>query len=315
MTLRSWLLGSLLLAFSPLAPDVALSQDYPTKPIRIYTAEAGGNADITARLIADHADLGQQVVVVNHPSVVAAQTVAEADPDGYSLLVLGKSFYLAPIFQDTTPYDPVGDFTPVARLTSAPNVLVTHPSLPDTVGGIIALAKAQPGVLNYATGASGGAGHLAAELFKNLAGIDMVRVVYKGGGPSMAGVMGNESQLTFGPPAQVQPGLGSGKLRAVAVTSAEPSDVMPGLPAMSQFLPGFEMTSTQGIWTTANTPAPIVDRLNQEIKRILGLPDVAKQLLDQGADAAHSSPEEFAEEIKVDIALTKKLMEGSDEKK
>jgi tripartite-type tricarboxylate transporter receptor subunit TctC len=302
--------GLILLALGTV-PIAAHAQQYPTKPIRIYTAEAGGNADITARLIADHAKLGQPMIVVNKPSLVSIQTVADAPADGYSLLVLGKSFYLAPIFQATTSYDPVKGFVPVSKLTTAPNVLVVHPSLPATVPEIIALAKAKPGVLNYATGASGGAGHLAAELFKDLAGIDMVRIVYKGGGPSMIGVMSNESQLAFGPPAQVAPMVESGKVKAIAVTSLTPSEVMPGLPTIASVLPGYEMTSTQGIWATANTPPEIVEKLNQEMKRILELPEVKKQILTQGADATYTTAKAFDDEIKADIAVTKKLMTDS----
>ncbi|WP_163271757.1 Bug family tripartite tricarboxylate transporter substrate binding protein [Chelativorans alearense] len=311
MKSRTRLGVSLALALSALVPAVASGQDYPSKTITIYTAAAEGNADVTARLIATHADLGQPVVVVNQPSVLSAQQVAQADPDGYSLLVLGKSFYLAPIFQADTPYDPIAQFAPISKITSTPNIMVVHPDLPDTVEGVIAKAKAEPGAFNYATGASGGTAHLAAALLLDLTGIEMERVIYRGGGPSMVGVMSNESQLSFGTPAQVGPLVEAGNLKAIAVTSRNPSSVAPDLPTVAETVPGFQMTSIQGFWTTAGTPQPIIDKLNKEVERILNLPEVKDILQKIGADADHSMPQDFAAEMKEDIETTKRLMAGN----
>jgi tripartite-type tricarboxylate transporter receptor subunit TctC len=303
--------AALAMAMAALLPALAVAQDYPTKPIQLYTAQPEGTADITARLIAQYADLGQPIVVNNRASALAAQEVASAEPDGYSVLILGKSFYLAPIFQET-PYDPVTQFAPVAKVSSSPNILVTHPDMPATVDEIVALLKSKPGEINYATGASGGAAHLAAQQFMQLADVEMERVVYDGGGPSMVGVMSNESQLSFGTPSMVQSLVDAGKLRAVAVTSETPSEVVPGLPTLGEFLPGFVETSTQGIWVTAGTPPEVIAILNAEIGRVLALPDVKEKLLSLGSDVAFSTPDEFAAEISADIERTRALMEGSD---
>jgi len=310
MSLRTRLGASLLLAVVALVPSIVAAQNYPTKPIQIYTAQPDGTADITARIIAQHANLGQPMVVNNRSSVLAAQEVARATPDGHSLLILGKSFYLAPLFQDT-PYDPIKQFAPVAKVSSSPNVLVTHPDMPGTVEDLIALLKARPGEINYATGASGGAAHLAAQLFMELAGVEMERVIYDGGGRSMVGVMSNESQISFGTPSMVGALVESGKLRAIAVTSEGPSEVVPGLPPLAQSIPGFVETSTQGVWVTAGTPPEVIEKLNAEIGRILSLTEVKDTLLRLGSDVAFSTPAAFSAEIAADVERTSALMAAS----
>lgn len=307
MTLKPRMMMPIALALAALVPAAAMAQDWPTKEIIIYTASAEGNADITSRLIAEHADLGQPIVVVNQSSTISAQKVAQADPDGYSLLVLGSSFFLRPIFQDA-PYDPVKEFVPITKISSTPNVLVVHPDMPDTVQGIIDKAKAEPGVLNYATGGSGGTAHLAAMQLLDLGGIEMERVVYSGGGPSMIGVMSNESQLSFGTPGAVNSNVEGGNLKAVAVTSLEPSPSAPGLPTIAETLPGYEATSVQGLWTTAGTPDDVVQKLNAEVARVLALPEVQQILANIGADPAPTSSADFAQQIETQITNTRRMM-------
>ena len=285
----------------------ASAQDYPNKPVRILTGGAGSNADIISRLVAQgiSGPLGQQVIVDNRVSgVPLGSAAAKSPPDGYTLLVTSSSMWLLPFLQENVPFDPISDFAPVSLLVSSPNILVVHPSLPvKSVKEMIALAKARPGVLNYASGVDGATPHLAAELFKSLARVNIVKVNYKGGGPALTGVISGESHLMFATASAATPHIKSGRLRAVAVTSAEPSTLVPGLPTVaSAGLRGYEVVAMSGMFAPVKTPAAVINRLNQEIVRYLALPNTKAQLLNTGADAVSSSPEQFGAKVKAEMA-------------
>ena len=296
----------------------AHGQNYPNKPIRIITTEPAGAADIATRLItpALTASFGQQMVVDNRSgagSVSSIEGVAKSPPDGYTLLVHGSPVWLMPFMRDNVPWDPVKDFAPVTLAVTLPNILTVHPSLPvKSVKDLIALAKARPGELNYGSGSTGASNHLAAELFNAMAGVNMVRIPYKGGGPAVLGLIGGQVQLMFATAASVAPHIKSARLRAVAITSAEPSALFPGLPTVAATgLPGYSAETLYGVFAPANTPAAIVDRLNQEIARALGRAEVKERLFSLGIEAVGNSPQAFAAVIKSDMAKWGKVIKNA----
>ncbi len=289
------------------------AQSYPAKPIRIVTVAPGSANDIVARLIAQELRpvLGQTVVVDNR-GTIAAEIVARAPADGYTLLLYGSAVWLSPFIRSNTPYDPVKDFAPVTLVASSPNVLVVHPSLPvKSVRELIALAKARPGDLNYAAGSLGAAPHLAAELFKSMAKLNIVRVAYKGTGGSLIGLLSGEVELMFPTAGSVTPHIKSGKLRALAVTSLQPTALAPGLPVLAAALPGYESVSLNGMFAPARTPDPVIRQLNQEITRIMTRPEVKEKLVAAGTDAMATTPEEFAATIQSEMAKWGKLIRGA----
>ena len=292
---------------------VVCGQGYPNKPIRIVAAPAGGGNDFTARLIAQGLTgaVGQQVIVDNRGDIIAvrAQIVAKAPPDGYTLMAASNSLWLAPFMQDL-PYDPVKDFVPVSLTASSPNILVVHPSVAaNSVRDLIALARAKPGALNVATGPTGSPNHLAAELFTYMAGIKIVRIAYKGGGPALNALIGGEVQLLFASAGSVLPQLKSGRLRALAVTSTQASALAPELPTMAAAgLPGYQLVGIDCIVTTAGTPAAIVNRLSQEIARVVNRADVKEKFFITGVETVGSSPQELAAFIKSDMATWGKVI-------
>lgn len=286
--------------------NIANGQDFPNKPVRIVAGGIGGNGDFMARLIAQgiSGHLGQPVIVDNRGSgTIPGEIVSKSAPDGYTLLITSGSHWLGPLMQAGVPYDPVKDFLPVSWTNKQPNVLVVHPSLPvRSVKELIALAKARPKELNYSTGATGAPNHLAGELFNVLAGINIVRIPYKSSATEMVDLIGGQVQLTFGYPAPLAPHIKSGKVRALAVTSAGPSSLFPALPPIaSSGVPGYESLTITGIFAPARTPTPIVNRLSQEIGRFLKTAEAKERLLITGVEAVGSSPEEFEATIKADI--------------
>ena len=223
----------------------AAAEDYPNKPLRIVTSEAGGGNDVQARLIAQGLTLalGQQVVVENRPSgVIPGDIVSKAPPNGYTLLFYNNTFWIGPLIQ-RTPYDAVRDFAPVSVVAKGPNVLVVNPALPvKSVAELIALASAKPGELNYGSAGTGASNHLAAELFRTMARVDIVRINYKGAGPALTALLAGELQLMFPTAGAVTPHLRAGRVKALAVTSAEPTALFPGVPTVAASLPGYEST-------------------------------------------------------------------------
>ncbi|MBI4190231.1 MAG: tripartite tricarboxylate transporter substrate binding protein [Betaproteobacteria bacterium] len=312
-----FLLWSFLTSVMMMGAGMAAGQEYPSKLIRIVTGEAGGGSDLAARLIAQGltVNLSQQVIVENRPGaggVIAAQAVAKSPPDGYTLLSYSNVIWLAPLFGEV-PYDPVRDFSAVSLAVSAPNFIVVHPTLPaKSIRELIALAKAKPGALNYASGSAGGAQHLAGELFKTMAGINMVRISYKGGVSAVNSLIVGEVQVGFASSASVAAHVKSGRLRALAVTSARTSALVPDLPTVAASgLPGYEMTAKNGIFAPTGTPAAMVNRLSQNIARIVNRADVRGKLLISGGEPVGSSPEEFAATIRSEIARVSKLIKDA----
>jgi tripartite-type tricarboxylate transporter receptor subunit TctC len=293
-----------------LAPDITSAQSYPNKVIRIATAAVGSANDLVARIIAQELTrtLGQQVIVENRGGL-APEVVARASPDGYTLLFYGSSVWLLPLMRHEN-YDPVVDLAPVTLAVNSPNVVVVHPSLPvKSIKELIALAKARPGELNYAAGTLGASPHLSTELFKAMAGINVVRVAYKGTGPSVLALIAGEVHMMVAGLGSVAPHMASGKLRALAVTSAEPSKLTPELPTVAASgVPGYEASSLIGMFAPAKTPTVIISRLQQETLRGLSRPEVKEMLFRNGIEVIGSSPEDFASTVKADMAMLGKVI-------
>jgi tripartite-type tricarboxylate transporter receptor subunit TctC len=290
-------------------------QPYPTKPIRIVTAEPGGGNDFAARLIAPglSANLGQQVIIDNRPAgVIPGQTVAKAAPDGHTLLLTTSILWLLPLIQNV-PFDPVRDFVPIINAANTPNILVIHPSLPaKTVRELIALAKARPGELDYASGAIGSGSHLAAELFKSMAGVNIVRVPYRGAGPAVLGLVSGQVQLMFGTASSVRPHIVSNRLKPLGVTSAHRSAVYPELPAIAEVgLSGYQIVTPFTLFAPAGTPAIIVSRLHSEIAQVLKQNDVKQRFLAAGGEVVASSPEDLSAMMKADVARMSKVIKAA----
>ncbi len=292
-------------------------QDYPNKPVRVATAAPGGGNDFAARMIAQGltARLGQQVIVENRGGSVAvpAQMVAQGPADGYNLLFYGNPLWLLPLLRASVPYDVVKDFAPVALAARSPNTLVVHPSLPvSSLQAFIAFAKARPGQLNYATGQSGTTTHLAMELFKAMAGVNIVQIPYKGNAPALNDLIAGQTQVMLATAATVAPHISSGRLRALAVTSAQPSPLAPGLPTVAASgLPGYESESLYGMFAPSRTPAAIVKRLSQEITVVLGSADVKEKFLRSGVEVVVSTPEQLAAAVKADAARMGKVIKDA----
>jgi tripartite-type tricarboxylate transporter receptor subunit TctC len=291
------------------------AQAFPARPVRIVTAEVGGGSDFTARQIAQglSGSLGQQVIVENRPSgFIPGEIVSRAQPDGYTLLLFNTILWTAPLIQKA-PYDPVKDFSPVALIGSTPSVLVVNPSLPvKSVADLVALARSKPGELNYGSTGTGAANHLAAEMFKAMAGLDLVRVNYKGGSLALNGLIGGEIHLMFTTPITGAPHVRSGKLKVLAVTSAEPSALAPGVPTMAAAgLPGYESIATYGVFAPAKTPRTIIDRLNEAIVRLLNRPDVKERFFNTGMEIVAGSPERLAATMRSDVGRLGKMIKAA----
>jgi len=292
------------------------AQSYPNKPIRVVTSEPGGGADFAARLIAHGlADgMGQPVVVENRGgATIAPEIVAKAAPDAYTLVFQPNAMWILPLLRDDVPYDPIKDFSPIALTTTSPNILIVHPSVAaNSVRELIAMAKANPGKLNYGSSGTGTSTHLAGELFKSMAGVNIVRIPYKGGGATMTALLSGEVQLTFSSAGAVAPHLKSGHLKALAVTSARPSALMPGVPTVAESgLPGYESGNISGVLAPAKTPAGLIARLNREIVSVLSDVDVRKAFFDSGVEVVGSTPEELAAVIRSDMARMGKVIKDA----
>lgn len=305
-----------VIAAAPAGEAAAQTEKFPTKAIRIITAEIGGGNDYAARVISQGltAVFGQPVVIENRGGsvIVAAEFVAKAAPDGHTLLLYGSNMWILPFMRDQVPYDMFRDYAPVTLAVSSPSILVVHPSLPvKSAKDLIALAGTRPNELNYAA-APGGLIHIAAELFKAMAGVKMVHVAYKGGGPSLTALFGGEVQLMFPTAGTVAPHLNSGRLRALAVTSAKPSLLFPQLPTIAATgLPGYEAVSRFAVFAPARTPEAIVARLNQEIVRVLGKSDAIVKLNAAGQEPVASTPAQLTAVIKDEMATLGKVIRNA----
>jgi len=284
--------------------SAAFAQGYPAKVVRILTAEAGAGGDFSARLLANGLTplLGQPVIVENRGGLLPIDTVAKAKPDGYTLLLMGSTIWIAPLMQKTS-YDPAVDLAPVTLVATSTNILAAHPSLPvKSVKELVALAKASPGELNYGSGAAGSSSQMATELFKSMAGVNIVQVRYRGNGPAMLALTSGEIQVMIGNVNLVTPHRAAKRVRALAVTSAEPSKLAPDLPTVAATVRGYESLAKWVVFAPAGTPAAIVARLNQEAVRVLRAADVKEKLLNSGVEAVGSTPEELAADMRRETA-------------
>ena len=298
-----------------LASSLAPAQAYPVKPVRILTCEAGGTCDLSARVVAQALTerFGHQMVVENRGAasgLVAVQALTKAPADGYTLLFHSSPIWLMPFLQDNLPFDPVRDLVAVSLVTRAPLVLVVHPTLPvKSTKELLALARARPGELDYGSGATGAAPHLAAELFKSMGRVDIVRIAHRGTGTAVIDLIAGRIQLMFPVLATISPHLKAGKVRALAVTTREASALLPGLTTISaSALPGYDFSAIFGLFATAGTPPAIVTRLNQEIAAALHKPEARDRLFAAGMETVASSPQEFAERVKLDMSTLGKVI-------
>jgi tripartite-type tricarboxylate transporter receptor subunit TctC len=295
-------------------------QSYPAKPVRfIIGFSPGGPSDILTRLVGTKLSevMGQPFVFENRPGAggnIAGDAAAKSPPDGYTLL-MGNNSILATnaALYKNMPFDPVKDLDPVSLIAAQPNILVVHPSVPaKNVKELIALAKARPGELNYASSGSGAAAHLAAELFKSMTGTQMAHIPYKGAAPALADVLAGQCQLIFATSLSVQPHIRSGRLRPLAVTTAKRARANPELPTIAEAgVPGFEANTWHGIVVPARTPQPIVARLNTEINRVLQLPDVRERIEGLGGEILGGTPQQFAAYVQKEIPKWTKVVRES----
>jgi tripartite-type tricarboxylate transporter receptor subunit TctC len=290
----------LLLALSSLCAGASHAQQYPSRPLRIVAPFApGGSTDILARLVAQKLSegLGQQAIVDNRAgggSVIGTDIAAKSPPDGYTLLIVSTSTVTAPSLVRKLPYDTVRDFAQVIQLVSSPNVLTVHPSLPvKSVRELIAVARSRPGQVAFGSGGNGTSTHLGGEILKMMAGVDMVHVPYKGTGPATIALLSGDISWQLGAILSTMPLIKAGKLRAIAVSSARRSAVLPDVPPVADTLPGFEASPWTGVSAPAATPRDIIARLNAEIAKGFTAPDTRDRLARDGNDVVANSPEEF----------------------
>jgi tripartite-type tricarboxylate transporter receptor subunit TctC len=298
----------------------ASASAYPARAIRFISPFApGGSTDTLARLIGTKMaeSWGQPAVVENRPGAggtVGSDIVAKSPPDGYTLLLTSVSAHaINPALRQNLPYNPVQDFAAITQLASGNNILAVHPSLPvDTVKHLIALARTRPGQLTFASGGIGTPAHLAGELFKNLAQVDLVHVPYKGGGPAAIALMSGEVSLSFGSIITILPQVKNGKLKALAVSAAQRSLAMPDAPTVAEAgVPGFELNSWYGVLAPAGTPRDIVAKLNAGIVGILRSPYVRERLSGEGLEPGGTSPEQFAAYIEAEIRKWSRVVRRS----
>jgi tripartite-type tricarboxylate transporter receptor subunit TctC len=289
----------------------AHAQSFPAKPIRVVTTVSGGGNDLVARLVQPKIAerLGQQLIVDNRGSI-GMELVAHEKPDGYTLLIAGGNLWTLQFLRKQVGWDAERDFVPITLAGTLPNIVVVHPSLPvKSIRDLIALAKKRPGDLNYSSGTTGVSTHLAGELFNIMAHTNIVRVPYKGGGPSMNAVIAGEAQVSFPNAGTVSAHIHSGRVRALAVSTARPSALFPGLPTVaSAGVPGYEWIAMIGFFAPAKTPPAIVELLNRELTHALKGQDVEERLRMSGIEVSANTPSEFGALIKADIARTAKVI-------
>ena len=310
-TVKSWI-GLALAVTLGCSLNASAAESYPSKPVRIVTAAAGGGSDFATRLIAAPlgAALGQQFVVDNR-GLLAADVAAKAPPDGYTLLLSGATLWLLPFMRDSVASD-VSDFTPITMLTQTVNILVVHPTLPaESVRGLVRLAKERPGQLNFATSGTGNSVHIAGELFKAMTRSEIVRVNYKGATQALSDLISGQTQLMFAVPGSALPHVRTGRLRALAVTSTKPSPLVPDLPTVAAAVPGYESVSYLAVFAASGTPAAIVSRLHQEIARALQRPEVKEKFAAASMETMGSTPEATAALIRGETARMGKVIKAA----
>jgi tripartite-type tricarboxylate transporter receptor subunit TctC len=297
---------------------IAWAQTYPTRPVRIVVGfPPGGGADITARLIGQWLSerLGQQFVIDNRPgagSNIATEAVVRAPADGYTLLIVGTFNAFNATLYDKLNFNFIRDIAPVAGIIVVPNVMVVHPSFPaKTILEFIAYSKSNPGKVNMGSGTPGAAMHVSGELFKIMAGIDMVHVFYRGAGPTLTDLLAGQVQVSFPTmPASIEH-IRAGRLRALAVTTATRSDALPDIPTVGEFLPGYEGSNWYGLGVPKAAPAEIVNKLNKEVNAALDDPKMKARLADLGGTPLPGSPADFAKLIADDTEKWRKVIRAA----
>jgi len=296
----------------------AYAADYPQRPIRLIVPfAAGGGLEITARSIGQKLTekRGQSIVIDNRPgaaTIVGSEIAAKSSPDGYTLLMITTTFAINPSLYGKLPYDPVREFAPVTQINSVPNILVVNPSIPaHTVRELIALAKAKPGQLNYASAGSGTSPHLAAELFKTMAGIEMTHIPYKGIPPAVTDVIAGRVTMLMTTTISAAPHVKSGRLRALAITSPKRLAAMPDVPAIGETVPGYEADAFQGMVAPAGVPKEIVRQLADDIAAIVRLPEIRERIIADGAEPIGSTPEAFGAFLKKEMLKWGKVVKES----
>jgi tripartite-type tricarboxylate transporter receptor subunit TctC len=302
-----------------LLPALACAQVYPTKPIRIVVPfQPGGSMEVIARLVGQKltAAFGQAVIIENRPGAggtTGIEFVAKAPADGYTLLAIPSAFAINPSLYSKAPYDPIKDFEPVSALASYSLLLACHPSLPvRSVKALIALAKAQPGSLNYSSGGIGTSNHVAAELFAYMAGVRMTHIAYKGGGPALMDLIGGHVHIMFAAAPTTLPFVKSGKLRVLGVSTAKRSPFLPDVPTIAEAgIPGYEVNSWSALFAPAGTPAAIVKSINAEVGKGLRQADALEVLERQGLEQAAGSQEDLASLVRTEVAKWTKVIKAT----
>ena len=312
--MRSILLAGLL----ALSGSAALAQAYPSRPIKFLVPfSPGSGTDIIARTVGEamSKNIGQPVIVENKPGAggtIAAAQVARGEADGYTVLIHSSGHALNPAIYPNLPFDPVRDFTFITNLVNLPTLLIAHPSLQaTTVPELIALAKSKPGALTYSSAGSGSQPHLTAEMFKTMAGVDLLHVPYKGAGPQLLAVVSGEVALTFATAPAAVPLIKNKQARAIAVTTAERVPALPDVPTFNETLPGYVAIGWNGLVGPADIPKPIVEKIHAAVAKIYAQPDMRERLVSLAAEPAISTPEEFAALVKTEIGKWAKAVKDS----
>jgi tripartite-type tricarboxylate transporter receptor subunit TctC len=303
----------------PVLSPFAWAQTYPSQPVRVIVGfAAGGPNDILARLIGQWLSkrLGQPFIIENRlgaGSNIATEAVVHAPPDGYTLLLVGSPNAINATLYEKLSFNFLRDIAPVASFMRGALVMVVHPSVPaKTLPEFIAYAKANPGKLSYGSGGVGGITHITPELFKMMAGIEMVHVPYRGVAPALTDLLGGQVQVLFANPAQSIPYIGTGKLRALAITAATRSEALPDLPTIGEFVPGYEASSIFGFGAPKNTPAEIIERLNKEINAGLADPAIKARIADLDGTVLVASPADFGKLLTEETAKWGKVIRAAD---
>ena len=302
-----------------LVPCLALAQAYPVRPVRIIVPfPPGGATDVMARVVAQKLSefWEQQAIVENKPGAsgsIGSELVTKSAPDGYTLLLQGTQHSINLSLYKQLPYDTLRDFTPVAYIAAAPFLLVLHPSVPaDSVTALIAYIKTKPGGLNYGSSGVGGAAHLAGEMFKTAAGVQLTHIPYKGAAPAMADLLGGQVPMVFDPIPTSLAHVRAGKIKALAITSARRSALMPDLPTVAESgLPGFEVAAWFGLYAPAATPKEIINKLNADTNRVLQLAEVKEKFAALGAESSPMLPDPFAAYLRAEIAKFARAIKDS----
>ena len=307
------------IAFAAVTTTQALAQSYPAKPIKIVVPyPPGGFNDTLGRTLAAKFTeaWGQPAIVENKPganTLIGSDFVAKSPPDGYTLLIVAFPFAVTPSLIKNMPYDTVSDFAPVILAATSPNLLVVNPQLPvKSVSELVALAKSKPNSLSYASTGNGSSNHISMELFKTLAGVDIVHIPYKGSAPAVTDLLGGQVQLMFDNVPNVLPQVKAGRLRALATSGAKRTPLSPEVPTVAEAgVPGYELTVWFGLVVPAGTPRTIVQKLNAEVVRILAMPDVRERFMAQGVEPLGSTPEQFGEHIRSQMAKWAKVVQDA----